>query len=108
MPDAQGFECVHRDPDTGVSTWIKPDGDGMIVQTRQDVSAILDANMAERNMARPGWKGDYHRVASIPSVLAYEPGNPLFEAMQAQDTKFVKKVLNDGDFSKLRTKDGNL
>lgn len=98
--------CCTSNPNTGVSTWAMRDGDDVIFQTRQDVSILLDLNRAERNMASVGWKGDYHKIASIPVAQMYD--GYFHEAVKSQDEKAVKRFLNDSDNSKLRTKEGRL
>ena len=100
--------CVAYNAQSGVSTWHKEEEDGLVVQTRQDMSVLLDENTAQRNMAQSGWQGDYHSVARIPSALFYDKQNPLAEAIRAGDDKFVAKTLNDGDNIKLRTKEGSI
>lgn len=106
-----GWVKIAENPQTGVSTWIAPDPDdpeGVIVQSRQNVSTLLDKNAAERNLARPGWGGDWHKVASLPSSMMYDRGNYIADAVAADDHNAVRKFLNDSDNQKLRTKEGNL
>ncbi len=106
--DSAGWQCVGFNPQSQVSTWIKPDGDeDMLIEERQEIGAILDHNTAARNVAEAGWKGDgLHRVAAIPMAMAHERDSFLHGALQAQDAKALAGVLNDSDFAKLRTKEG--
>lgn len=101
--------CLAYNPQSGVSTWAMPDGDGVLIQERQEVSALLDENKAIRNVASETWKGDgLHSVARIPLAMAHDTNSLLGGAIKAGDTPVVNSVLNDGDFQKLRTKEGSL
>lgn len=105
-----GWECVASNPETGVSTWMVFDDDGdIILQTRQEVSGLLDENRALANMASDNWAGEgMYSVARIPTEMAYDPNHILGGAMLANDDRVVRRVLNDSDYSKLRTKGGRL
>jgi hypothetical protein len=83
-----------------------PDGNDMILEDVQDVTEILDHNKAERHMhdERSGWKGDMHRVASIPLVVWAE----LKREGIATDTKRLKKWLDDPDNMAFRTRPGRV
>lgn len=102
------WECVRNNPQTGVSTWIKREPDGILVQTRQDMSALLDANVAEQNVASNNWNGDYHRVARLPSEMLYSSDSYIGDAIRADDDTAVRRFLNDSEHTKLRTKAGKL
>ena len=108
--DPSGWRCVAHNPSTGVSTWIIPDGDeDVLIQERQDISALLDENTAQRNIASDNWKGDgLHSVARIPLIMAHEKDGFVHGALKAGDGDALAKFLNDGDYAKLRTKEGQL
>jgi hypothetical protein len=76
------------------------DRDGDIIYcTQQLVQPILDDNHeALNNSAGQRW-GDGKIVASIPLPEYFEKFVP---ARQAGDEKYIKKLLNDSDFSKFR------
>jgi hypothetical protein len=104
--------CVASNPVSGVSTWIKPDPDtpdGVLIQERQDVSALLDANKAQKNVASSNWKGDgLHSVARIPLAMLHAKDSYIGDAIREQDDKAVSRFLNDSDNEYLRTKGGNI
>jgi len=103
---------------SGVTEFFKKDQiTGQVeVKKTQDVSKIFSANTAEQNaIGNQTWKGDMHKVASIPWVIAEEWTNEL-KAKGAQNTSpfhqsnraFLISKLNDYNYSKLRTKKGRL
>jgi hypothetical protein len=72
----------------------------------QDVTAIFEAN-AEAEKATHGQRfGDYNRAASVPLTLMEKTG--LDQAIDGRDDRYVSKILNDSDFSKLRTSRGRV
>lgn len=71
------------------------------------VDGILDANTEARNSAPSGWKGDYHRIASLSPAVAYGDGY-VAQAIKEGDDKVLTKWLNDSDNSRWRTKDGTV
>lgn len=86
------------------------------VRKEQNVDKIFSANVAEQNAVGNGsWKGDMHKVASIPWVIAEQWTNEL-KALGARNTspfandnrKFLISKLNDYNYSKLRTKTGRV
>lgn len=99
--------CVANNPQTGVSTWHKYEDDGVVIETRQDMGALLDENTAQRNIAEDNWKGDYHSVARLPSEMLYGK-TYIGDAVRAEDDKAVSKFLNDIDNRLLRTKYGRV
>lgn len=103
-----GWRCIASNPQTGVSTWVKEEEDGVLVQTRQDVSALLDANRAEANVASSGWAGDYHRIARIPVAMMHDKNQYIADAIRADDDNAVRRFLNDSDNQRLRTKGGRV
>lgn len=106
---AGDWHCIGSNPISGVSTWIQADGDDVNIQTRQDVTALLNENTAIRNITQSGWKGDgLHSVARIPLSMLHDTKSSLGEAIKEGDDKFVARFLNNSEMSKLRTKEGNL
>ena len=104
-----GWVKLAENKAAGTSTWICPDPDdpeGVLIQQRQDVTALLDDITAQRNVASSNWKGDYHSVARIPAAMAHDTHGQWHEAMREGDDAHIAKLLNDGDFAKLRTKGG--
>lgn len=87
-------------------------GDIKIV-TSQDVDPFFNYNKAQLDNATRGFKGDMHKMASIPLVVieiwreemklaGYDDTNPL----SSKNRKFLLSKLNSPDWNKLRTKQG--
>lgn len=86
--------------------WVRRNPDGsQTFRTDYEIDPTIEANTAARNMASPGWAGDYHRVASIPLNVYHDQ---LAEASRQHDSRFIANWLNDGDHSKFRTKEGRV
>jgi hypothetical protein len=86
--------------------WVKTNPDGSrTFRTDYRVDPIIDDNTAFRNMLNPGWKGDYHRVASIPLNIFHDQ---LAEASRQDDQRHISRWLNDSDHAKFRTKEGRV
>jgi hypothetical protein len=86
------------------------------VNRSQDISSIVSANTAEQNaIGNNNWKGDMHKVASIP-VIVWEQWIRELQAKNAQSSDpahnsnrtFLIGKLNDYNYSKLRTKKGRV
>jgi len=86
------------------------------VKKEQDVERIFSANIAEQNAIGNGsWKGDMHKVASVPWVIAEQWTNELklkgaknSSPFCAENRAFLISKLNDYNYSKLRTKKGRI
>lgn len=83
------------------------------IKKEQDVTGFLQANQDERNNSTAGFKGDMHKMASIPPIviemwveemkrLGYRKPNPLIK----ENIKFLKAKLNSPEWNLLRTKQG--
>lgn len=96
------------DPVTGRSVWALFDGEKTVFRIDTPVQATLDENARVRNDAPSGWKGDYHRVASVPMQLLYDENLGLNKAIQQGDDKYLSRWLNDSDNRAWRTKDGKI
>ena len=64
------------DPATGITQWFHFDeitGD-IGLETKQDVTAVIEGTKGEFNPVdeRAPWKGDVHKVASIPMTIYHE------------------------------------
>lgn len=91
---------------SGRSVWSYFDGQTTHMRVDYPVEGLIRQNEEERKSAPSGWKGDWHKVASVPLNMAYSSG--LVEAQNQHDDKFISKLLNDSDFSKFRTKSGSV
>lgn len=90
----------------GRFTWVRTNPDGsQTYRTDYRVDPVIDHNTAARNMASAGWKGEWHRVASVPLNVFHDQ---LAEASRQDDKRFLSKWLNDGDNAKFRTKEGRV
>ena len=95
-------------PITGVKKmWhYDADKDEAIIETIVDASSVVEDNKAEFNHfdERASWKGDLHKVATIPMSLYYE----LKKQGITDDPKRMKAWLNDPDNRFFRTRPGTV
>lgn len=95
-----------HDPQMKRFTWARQNPDGSTTfRTDYAVDDTLEANKAMQNSAANGWKGDWHKVASIPLGVYYDK---LHEAVTQDDMAHVSKFLNDIDNRAFRTKLGRV
>lgn len=110
MIDRDGFELVDHDFETGRTVWAKEWWDGKVMQVTyridQPVEDIIRENEQVRNIAAKNWKGDFHRIASVPLNLYYDSG--MKQAIHEGDQKFASRWLNDSDNRAWRTKEGSV
>ena len=106
------WRLVDYDPVSEISEWYlyddsNPQKPKIHMRTIQhNVDAMLDANQSEFNAQLGARWGDGKKVATIPTNVAAALG--LDDALAAGDRSFIRKVLNNSDYSKLRTFKGNL
>lgn len=100
------FVLVDYDHFSGRSVWSMYDGEKTVYRIDYPVDKIVQQNTEDRNSASSGWRGDWHKVASVPLNMLYDSG--LAEAMNQHDDKFISRMLNDGDNRAWRTKDGRV
>lgn len=93
-----------HDPLTGITRWFHYDdeNDHFYIQTQQETEDVVDQNRREANEAGSGWKGDWHKVASIPLTIFMD----LQKKGITQDQAALKKWLNDPNNAYFRTKHG--
>ncbi len=99
------FELITYDPKTGRSVWRMYDGARYVYRTDYPVTNLVSENAAVRNSAERVWRGDWHRVASVPLNIFHEQ---LAPAIQQSDDGYLSRWLNDGDNRAFRTKDGRV
>lgn len=88
------------------TVWGRDNGDGTTTyRTDYAVDDTLEANRDMRAAAGAGWKGDWHKIASIPLNVYWDQ---LAEASKQDDGKFISKWLNDSDNAAYRTKEGRV
>lgn len=100
------FELVEYDYATGRSVWRYFDGQKTIFRTDYPVHSLIEQNLLERNDAGKDWKGDWHKVASIPLNMAWQDG--VVEAFNQHDDKWISRMLNNSDNRAWRTKEGRV
>ena len=93
----------------GLQEWHKLEDGKTLIKTTQDVQSILDANQSARSNQTSNWKGDWHSVAEIPTLIWGDwhrefGGDPMAKENRM---RLIAK-LNSRDWCKLRTKEGNL
>lgn len=94
------------DVKTGRQVWALQNDDGSTTfRTDYPVDPLIDTNTAQRNLAQPGWAGDYHHIASVPLNVYHDQ---LAEASKQGDERYLSKWLNDSENRAWRTKDGNV
>lgn len=80
-----------------------------VFRYRSDCSANLDINKQEANAANKGWRGDMHKVASVPLIVVEmwwkELGSDPFSK---ENRAWLIAKLNSREFSSLRTKEGRI
>lgn len=91
----------------GRYTWVRYNEDGsQTFRTDYECDPTVEANKAIRNMASPGWAGDYHHIASVPLGLWFN--SDVGQAFTEGDMKHVSRWLNDSDNHAFRTKEGRV
>lgn len=100
------WELFDYDYATGRSVWRYFDGQQTIFRTDYPVHQLVEQNQLERHEATADWKGDWHKIGSVPLNMAYDSG--LVDAITQQDDKFVSRFLNDSDNRAWRTKEGRV
>lgn len=102
------WQLHEYDPVTGRTVWMLFDGEKTVFRIDTPVAATIEENTVARNAAPAGWKGDYHRIASVPMQLLYDDNLGLNKAIQQGDDKYLSRWLNDADNSAWRTKEGQV
>ena len=101
-----GRRLLSRNPMLGTETYFHyhDENDSMTIETVTDVTDIVEGNKRDFNGSHGGWRGDMHKVASIPLTKYME----LLQAGIVHDKKAFKKWLNDPDNRAFRTKPGRV
>ena len=88
------------------TVWARQLPDGRTqVRTDYEVTDTIEANRTMRNSLDKGFKGDWHKVASIPLNVYYDK---LHQAVNQDDMAYVSRFLNDSDNRAWRTKEGKI
>lgn len=94
----------------------KNDKGNIVIQRTQNTNAILDANRQEMNgNVSTGWKGDMHKVASIPLIIIDQwreelkaKGASNSDPLHKDNRAYFIAKINSSEWSKLRTKQGRV
>jgi len=88
------------------TVWARQNPDGSTTyRTDYHVEDTIEANTAMRTSVDKGFKGDWHKVASIPLGIYYDK---LHQASLQDDKAFISRFLNDSDNRAWRTKEGRI
>jgi len=101
---------------TGIKETFEKDSNGRIlIKKSQNIDSLLDLNTAEKNNNDKSFRGDMHKVASIPLIFIEmwwnelkEMGAPNPNPLAKENRAFFIAKINNSDFSKLRTKEGRV
>lgn len=98
------------DPTTGITQHYSKSSDGQItIKSTQDVDPFLKDNAEVRSTQESGWKGDFHEVASIPTIVWEMWWKELGSNPGAKANRpWLIAKLNNNEFLKLRTKEGRM
>lgn len=83
----------------------------VVIEQSQDVEDILAANRRLMNANGSGtsslWQGrEYVKIATIPNIMIDQWAQKGLNFYDPNDAKIIKRLLNDSDYSKLRTAPG--
>ena len=99
---------VSIDPELGLTRnfHYDPSTERVVIDTVQDVTDIVEAAKRSHRQfdERSNWKGDLHRVASIPLTILFQ----LREQGILDDQDAFKKWLNERDNQVFRTRPGRV
>ena len=101
-----GRRLFDKNPLMGTTTYFHYDDDAgsMTFETLQETDAIVEGNKQDFNNSPTGWRGDMHKVASIPMTLYMQ----LKQQGILDDQAAFKRWLNDPDNRAFRTKPGKV
>lgn len=101
------WQLIEFDPVVNRALFARDVEGGMEAKVEYYVDPVIESNQTEFNAASLGWKGDYHKVASLSPAIAYGEGY-IAQALKEGDDRAMSKWLNDSDNSKWRTKGGKV
>lgn len=107
MADVINTRLVSENKEIGQKQYWHDHDDGSVtIETVQTVDAVAETNKQAFNQfdERASWKGDMHRVASIPMSIYYD----LQRKGILDDPVAMKKWLNDPDNRVFRTRPGQV
>ena len=98
---------LSQNKDAGITQFWHEHTDGSVtIETKQDITDIIESNKATYNNVdgRANWKGDIHRIGSVPLSIYYE----LKRLGILDDQARIKKWLNDSSNQVFRTRPGKV
>jgi hypothetical protein len=108
---SEDIRLLDSDPLTGITEYFIFDNDtgDFKIETRQDVTGIVELSKAMYNDAPLRW-GDMTHVKHIPAVLAMELARQgiMSAGYRILDLPRFKKFLNDRDTRYFCTRPGNI
>ena len=105
MSDVIHTTLVSENKAIGQKQYMHEHDDGSLtIQTVQEVEDVTETNKTQFNQfdERASWKGEVHKVASIPMSIFYD----LKRKGILDDPAAMKKWLNDPDNRVFRTRPG--
>lgn len=100
-----------HDPDSGITEYyhFDPDTNGFVIEQRQDVTAIIEANLAAQNADHGNW-GEMTMVARYPLTILMElvKQHILDEGFRVINEKAYTRWLNDPSNRVWRTRLGKV
>jgi hypothetical protein len=100
------WRLMDDDPEMGVRRWWLDLGTHYVMRTEYyETDRMLEFNAALRSETAGQRFGEMRCVASMPMNVWQKT---LAPAIQQQDSEYVRKILNDSDFSKFRTFEGRV
>tara|TARA_Y100000310_G_C20481386_1_gene714833 strand:+ start:479 stop:814 length:336 start_codon:yes stop_codon:yes gene_type:complete len=103
------------DQQTGIIETFEKEGNKIRIGKKQDVNPFLQSNQLEMANESGNWQGNWHKVASIPPIVIEmwteelkAKGAPCVNPLDAKNKQWLIAKINSGDWSKLRTKSGNI
>lgn len=97
---------LSRDPLTGKTQYFEHDygSDSFRIVTSEDIEPVLAMNHEQKQDAADDWKGDVHKVASLPMSVYMD----LKQKGIVDDERAFRRWLNDPDNAVFRTRRGKV
>lgn len=94
------------DPATGKTQTFEynADADTFTLHTAEDIEPLLEANQRGRTDAADNWRGDVHKVASLPLTVYHD----LWERGIVSDDRAFRTWLNGPEGEVFRTRRGKV
>lgn len=99
---------LEDDREIGRKVWVTYNELGHPIRAlvEQDADAIIEHNRLALDASEGRKFGDYSLASSMPLTLFEKLG--MQDAVNAQDRRYISKVLNNSDYSKFRASKGRV